>query len=125
MEGRRTPQLKLSTDSPSRLSSSYSRKSKSRMYMPNFCSVSVVSCLLCSVDRSLPGLNSSHILYVREALSSFNSKMDKTSWTYNKPIGHTVDFVLTCKPNCLIFRYILCLITNIFSFKSDYCMSRK
>ena len=57
MEGRRTPQLKLSTDSPSRLSSSYSRKSKSRMYMPNFCSVSVVSCLLCSVDRSLPGLN--------------------------------------------------------------------
>ena len=50
-----TPQLKLSTDSPSSDSSSYSRKSKSRMYIPNLCSVSVVSCLLCSVDTSLPG----------------------------------------------------------------------
>ena len=50
-----TPQLKLSTLSPSSDSSSYSRKSKSLMYIPNLCSVSVVSCLLCSVDTSLPG----------------------------------------------------------------------
>ena len=56
----------------SRLSNSYSRKSNSRMYMPNFCSVSVVSCwfVLSDMVSLFPDTSS-----VEDAMEDWRSKI--------------------------------------------------
>ncbi len=74
----------MSAGITSKLSSSYSKKSNSRMYMPNFCSVSVVSCCRLSVLRSLLADTSSVDEAIDDCRSSSSDVWLKMTWRNHK-----------------------------------------